>query len=416
MMQKFHILQSWCATRRSLAQSQADLQRRRCRLWGALQGTLSRTPALASYSGRSLAEFPVVSSADIRADIGQWNSAGISHDAAHLAAARAETGGSGEVLPGIIAGYSTGTSGKRGIFLANERERAIYLGQSAAKLLPLKVMLGGRIMLFLRANSRLYSDSEGSGLLRFCYGPLSLTSQEKLDAVNAFKPTVLVAPSHVLLELALAGYRQTSLMRCFYGAEPMGEEEREWIAGCIGVKPNPIYQATEGFLGYSCADGQLHLNEDSLEFELAPVPGTPGHQIIVTDLLRKTQPIVRVKLDDYIELEQKPCSCGFAGRTVRPVSGRVQNLWRFRDRVITPEQVTSTLEKSLGASRKWQAVASRDNVHLRLELSIPNELAQRAAQILARSLRLECPIEIDSISDNDILSKRHRVLWREAYV
>jgi len=413
MIHQYNILKSWYRTRKSLTQSQQGLKESREQLWKELQSTLAKTPALSEYAGRKLSEFPIITPNQIRDDLTQWNSVGIQHKDAHKAAAHAEAGGSGELLSGIIAGHSTGTSGNKGLFIASQQERAIYLGQSLAKLLPMRSLLrGNRILLFLRANSRLYNEGKSSQLFKFRYQPLSLSPQEKLGAVNAFNPTILIAPSHVLLELAKAGYKQTSLIRCFYGAEPMGDDERSWIADKIGVRPDPIYQATEGFLGYSCAHGRLHLNEDSLEVELFPVAGTPGYQMAVTDLFRKTQPMVRVKLDDYIELDDRPCPCGFAGGAIYPVSGRVQHLWNFEGRMITPHLVMSIFEKSLGASKKWKAIASQNSVKLFLEQSVSNDLAQHAARTLTQSLRLECPVEIDTMNESEELPKRHRVLWR----
>ena len=42
-----------------------------------------------------------------------------------------------------------------------------------------------------------------------------------------------------------------------WGAEPMGVLERDWIGAALGVHPDPIYQATEGFLGAACPEGVL---------------------------------------------------------------------------------------------------------------------------------------------------------------
>ncbi len=412
MMYSYALFQSWYRTRKALTMDACALKQARGKLWDNLQPSLLQTPSLSPYAYRDLNEFPIITSSQVRSDITQWNSEGIQHRDAHKAAESAENGGSGEVAPGIVAGHSTGTSGSRGLFLASREERAIYLGQNLAKLIPLKSVLGGiRVLLFLRANSRLYDEGKNSGLFKFCYQPLSLSPQEKLQAIENFNPTILIAPSHVLHELAQADYQQTSLARCFYGAEPMGEDERSWITEKIGIRPDPIYQATEGFLGCSCAHGRLHLNEDSLEFELVPVSGTSGYQIIVTDLLRKTQPIVRVKLDDYIELDHAPCPCGFAGRIIQPVSGRIQNLWNFNGRVITPRAVTDILEKLLGASKKWQAIASRNSLELFLEYSISNDLAQHAVRALTQSLGIDCSVRINTLNENQKHTKRHRVLW-----
>ena len=412
-MHTYPLLQSWYCTQRTLKMSSEQLHQYRLKLWGRLQPAIFRTPALSSLSGCELNEFPIITPTQIRGDIANWNSLGINNTEAFNAAENAEKGDNGEIIPGVIAGYSTGTSGKKGLFIASEKERSIYLGQNIAKLLSIKSILSGtRIMLFLRANSRLYSDSQKSKLVKFNYCSLSLDAQEKLKAVEDFKPTILIAPSHVLFELARTGYKNSSLARCFYGAEPMGDDERSWIEQKIGTRPDPIYQATEGFLGFSCKYGRLHLNEDSLNIEFEPVTGTNGYQIIVTDLHRTTQPIIRVKLDDFIELDNTPCKCGFSGQTILPVSGRVQDIWRLQKNIITPRQITETIEKSIGASKKWSAIASNHSVKLLLENSVSNDLAQNTARKLSTTLKLECPVQIESIASLTPENKRQRVKWR----
>src|SRR5690606_23276719 len=67
------ILLAWLDTRRRMRASEAALARHRNRLWTRLQPTLARTPALAGLAGRELADVPVVTPAEIRADYGRWN-------------------------------------------------------------------------------------------------------------------------------------------------------------------------------------------------------------------------------------------------------------------------------------------------------------------------------------------------------
>lgn len=391
------ILLAWLDTRRRMRADPAGLARHRSRLWTRLQPTLARTPALAMLAGRELADFPIVTPAEIRADYGRWNSLGLTDAALREAAARAEAGGSGEVAPGVIAGFSTGTSGQRGLFVASTAERARYIGQSLARLLPARRLLTGtRIALFLRANSALYGDVARGGRFRFGYFPLDLA--DKAAALSAFAPDVLIAPSRILAELA-GTWRPSGLHRCFYGAEPMGEGERQWIAAALGVRPDPIYQATEGFLAAACRHGRLHLNEDSLEMVLQPVPGTGAFRPIVTDLRRASQPIVRVLLDDLVEPEDAPCACGFAGRVIRPVMGRVGDLWRFGDRVVTPREVTEAVEAALGPSTPWQATASPG----RIRLAVPPGVAPGP-------LPFPVPVETVPLPPPDG-PKRRRVCW-----
>lgn len=407
-------LHSWLTTQYALRLDRTALEHRQRRLWNALLSTLQKTPALANFAGRALEDFPVTVPDQMRTCFKDWNSLGISDETAHIAAQNAEQGGDGEVLPDVIAGYSTGTSGARGLFLASGEERAIYLGQSLAKLLPLNsIWKGVRIMLFLRANSKLYSSGNRSGPFQFMYCPLSLSLEEKKGIIEGFKPTILIAPSHVLNELAGMSLEMPSLLRCYSGSEPMGKLEREWIEERIGIRPDPIYQATEGFLGAACKYGRLHLNEDSFIFELDAVKDTDGYQLIATDLFRRSQPIVRVKLDDYIELDYCSCPCGFVGRTIKPIAGRVQNLWRYEGKTITPDKVTHCLEKALGAQTKWKARGSLSSVVLYLESVVPNNTANYAARCLTDDLKLNYPVLIESLKIQ-ASTKRQRVEWSDS--
>lgn len=137
------ILLAWLDTRRRMRADPAALARHRSRLWTRLHPALARTPALVDLAGRELADFPIVTPAEIRADYGRWNSLGLTDAALREAATRAEAGGTGEVVPGVIAGFSTGTSGQRGLFVASSAERAFYIGQSLARLLPASRLLAG---------------------------------------------------------------------------------------------------------------------------------------------------------------------------------------------------------------------------------------------------------------------------------
>lgn len=401
-----------------MKKSAHHLEKHRKNLWQELQPTLKETPAFTDLAGSTLHQFPIINPSQMRKDIEQYNSLKITHQQALRAAKNSELNIRDEIYPDVIAGFSTGTSGNRGIFITSQKERAIYLGQNIAKLLSFKSLFSGiKIMLFLRANNPLYSDSQKSKLFRYQYCSLALSANEKIKAIQQFKPNILIAPSHVLHELASYKLNNMHLTRCFFGAEPMGDIERKWIEHQIGIRPDSIYQATEGFLAFSCSFGQLHLNEDSFEIEFEPVKGTQGYRIIVTDLLRKTQPIIRVRLDDFIELDpkhcQKHCNCGFAGRTILPIAGRIQDLWHFPHQIITPRQVTNIIESTLGASSYWEIIASASTMTLFVEKNLSQERIDNTVHNLTTNLNLQCPITIKILSHDTITTKRHRVKWED---
>jgi hypothetical protein len=188
----------------------------------------------------------------------------------------------------------------------------------------------------------------------------------------------------------------------------MSEAERDWAGEALGARPRPLYQATEGFLGAACRRGRLHLNEHSLAVELEPVAGTDGFRLVVTDLRRRSQPIVRVRMDDFVELDPAPCGCGYAGRTILPPAGRVADLWRFGDRFVPPRLAIETLDAALGVPAAWQARATPREVGLSVD---PARDGERGAEALRAILPASVPVRLLSEPPPPPWPKRRRLTW-----
>lgn len=410
MMRSERILLAWLQTRRAMGKSPARLSTMRLAKWRALQPPLLKTPALKSYAGQPLAEFPISSTRDVRANYGRWNSLGLSHDQCTALADAAECG---EDTGETVAGWSTGSGGGvRGLFLTNTAERADYIGQSLARLLPPGALLQRqRIALHLRASSALYSDVKRRRIA-FAHFPLDETVAVTRDALRQFDPTILIAPPHRLLALAKHDCALPSLTRLFYGSEPMSAAECNYVAERLGLLPRPIYQATEGFLGSACAHGRLHLNDYSLELELEPVAGTDGFRPVITDLHRRSQPVVRVRGDDFLEMDGRGrCPCGFAGRTILPVMGRVGDLWRLAGRTIVPREVSDAVEMVLGGSIGWQASANPHAATLQTEPCCPGDQREAAARHLQQLIAV--PVTSTDDLPEQAGPKRRKVVWND---
>jgi len=360
------ILQAWIGGQVDAVRlrSRAEVLKRQAQLWRRFQPVVARTPALTALAGQPLEAFPVSTPAQVRTDFAQWNTVGLDVVAVSAAARAAETGLDGGLPDGLTAGFSTGTSGTRGLFLTSPAERAAYVGHALARLLPADAPLRSwRIALCLRADSDLYRDVGGTGRVAFDFIGLDVAPEVRLARLEAFRPHVLIAPSHVLADLARRCPTPPDwpLRRLFYGAEPMGEGERGWIADRLGSRPDPIYQATEGFIGAACRLGTLHLNEDVLIVEREPVAGTNRFRPIVTDLRRTSQPVVRMRLDDLLE-PAPPCACGSPLQAVRSVEGRFGDLWRWGGVVVPPRAVEDAVVAAVGPERAWRASASAQQV------------------------------------------------------
>lgn len=413
------ILASFLQTKFWMRASKHALARHRNRLWSGLQPSLAATPALEPYVNRPLSDYPVIEPTILRADYGVWNSLGLSHAQVMEGAHCGELGSKSVHGPAQISfGFSTGTTGNRGVFIASAEERADYIGQSLARLLPWSTLFkGGRIALILRASSQLYSDVGSNGRFTFKHIPLTCSEQELIAQLRDYQPTILIAPAHRLALLAKA--RQSGqmgplpLMHCFTGSEPIGEQERQWIGKHLGVLPNPIYQATEGFLAASCRYGRLHLNEHALAIAKEPVAGTKLWRPIVSDLRRKSQPIIQVRLDDLLEDDtQDRCRCGYAGRTIKLVFGRAQDIWCWPNHILTPPEIYRALEAILPPQIAWQITGGPLQISLSLGKECPDEVRDTVVPKLAATLNPPVPIVLTPEEPDQPNPKRRQILWQ----
>ena len=408
------VLRAWLAARwsRWSLRTRADLERRQGRLWRAMTPVIARTPAISNLAGRPLADYSIISPDVLREAFDDWNTLGLNQTATEAAALAAETGGSGEVSPGIVAGFSTGSSGRRGLFVTSAAERAGWIGHILARLLPVDALLRPtRIALCLRADNRLYGDIGTAGPFRFLFVGLEVPGPERFERLRAFAPDVLIAPPPVLADLARRTDGPWPLRRLFYGAEPMGEAERGWIGRALGARPDPIYQATEGFLGAACRLGILHLNEDVLIIERETVPGTTRFLPIVTDLRRTTQPMIRIRLPDLLEPLSAPCLCGSPLTAVHPVEGRLEDLWRWPGVLVCPREVESAVSAALGPEHDWRAIASPRGVTVEADPD-RNETARAAVEALLAADNLCLPV-IGGGPPRHHGVKRRRVRWSD---
>ncbi len=336
--------------------SRARIERHQQVLWQKIP--LGDYPALRPFAGKPLPDLPVIDARDYRARFAEFNRYGLTLEVATAAAEAAEAARPGGLPDGLRAGLSTGTSGgQRGVFITSAEERANYMGSLLGKLMPLRTLLKvRRVALCLRAGNDLYSLSFGPQVRFF---PLTPDHGPLVDAVAGFAPDVIIAPPQLLLSLADAG-RPRGCKRIFYGAETLNDTERTFITARLGVRPDPIYQATEGFLGAPCRLGTLHLNEDSLIVERDDLGGDPFRPII-TDLRRRTQAIVRLRLDDV--LWEAKCACGSKLLAVKPVCGRAQDAWTVDGRTtVWPDGIENHVAPHIGPSRRWIATQYRDHV------------------------------------------------------
>jgi putative adenylate-forming enzyme len=210
-------------------------------------------------------------------------------------------------LHNVTVGLSSGTSGHRGLFLVSPHEQAAWAGTILAR--TLSHLQRVRVAFFLRSNSNLYEQIGGS-LLQFRYFDLMQPLNRSIADLNTFLPDIVVGPPSLLGFLADAweqGTLHIKPQRLISVAEVLEPHDKKRLEQIFAVQVQQIYQCTEGLLAISCAHGSLHIQEDLVLLQFEPLEDQSVDQggrvtPIVTDLWRRTQPIIRYRLNDVLRL------------------------------------------------------------------------------------------------------------------
>ena len=133
----------------------------------------------------------------------------------------------------------------------------------------------------------------------------------------------------ILAEYAKSGELKISPIKIISVAEVLTNEDCEYLKKVFNQKYIfQIYQCTEGFLGYTCECGLLHINEDVIYMEKEYIDDK-RFMPIVTDFVRTTQPIIRYRLNDILIESGKKCSCGSPFMVVEKIEGRMDDIFLF---------------------------------------------------------------------------------------
>jgi len=315
-----------------------------------LRTVLVRSPFYQSYyQGRNLADwqqFPPIDKSMMMANFDRLNTAGIGKEAAMAIAQKAEnTRDFRATLHGYTVGLSSGTSGNCGLFLISQTEQRAWAGTILAKALPAPIWVPQRIAFFLRANSNLYETIQKQRI-QFEYFDLFEPVAAHIERLNAYQPTILVAPASVLRILAealMAKKLLISPLKIISVAEVLDPLDEQVIQQAFMQIVHQLYQCTEGFLAATCAHGTLHLNEDILVIQKEYLDKAAGKFMpIITDFNRTTQPIIRYRLNDILTERQTPCPCGSVLTALEKIEGRCDDIF-----YLPPQSSSESLSESL---------------------------------------------------------------------
>jgi putative adenylate-forming enzyme len=149
--------------------------------------------------------------------------------------------------------------------------------------------------------------------------------------------------------------------------------------------------ATEGLFGIGCRHGSLHLAEDVVRFEWERVPGSDLVVPIVTDMVRRVQPMIRYRMNDLLELSPARCPCGSPFQAVVRIHGRMDDVFEFetsRGRVMaTPDVLRNAVVDADARIRDYRIIQKADGqVSVELDEALPEEVHAAVRGALERAL------------------------------
>jgi putative adenylate-forming enzyme len=270
-------------------------------------------------------------------------------------------------------GVSSGTSGNKGLTVLSAQERAMYSCLLWARNGIPNYVKSRKVLFALRTNNPAFMEVQSFGI-QLVYVDYTHPVQDLIKLINGKKLNIIAGPPSLLSMIARHSKSIKHLIEAVISyAEVLTDEVRGELEKSFCAPVVQIYQGSEGFIGSSCRLGQLHLNEDVIKVELEDMPDNIGEakNVILTDLYRTTQPIIRYRLNDILEISTKPCACGSCFRVIERIHGRADDIFHLKNpgaetRYLFPDYVQRAIIHASDDILEYQAIQhSIDSIELR---------------------------------------------------
>ena len=204
---------------------------------------------------------------------------------------------------------------------------------------------------------------------------------EMVDALNAYQPDAILGYASIAGLLAgeqLAGRLEIRPRIVGVSSEVLTDEAASSLRAAWGIEATQVYASTEVLYLASSAPPRpdLHVFDDLAVVEVvdgrgAPVPpGVPGYKVLVTNLVNRTQPLIRYEISDSVTLPDAPDSSGLPFGRVARIDGRSDDILHFEradggDVAVHPYRLRAPFA-SMSEVRQYQVVQMDTGLQVRI--------------------------------------------------
>ncbi len=284
-------------------------------------------------------------------------------------------------LKGLNIGMSSGTSGNKGVEIVTSAEESYMRSALLARFdFPKNEKIN--LAFILRVSAPAFNLNKFGHKLTYI-SQLNPFYEIK-NQLEKIRPNVLSAPPSMLKIIGSHvknGKISLNLKRVISYAEILYPDVKDYLADVFKCPVHQIYKCTEGPIAISCKYGSLHINEDLVLVETLNSDGTittPGQacqKLIVTDLHKKSQPIIRYELNDIITISPDKCLCGSSFRVIENIQGRADDLFWAKNIInnewqyIFPDYISRAIITASEDIDEYQAIQnSPDDILIRIQL------------------------------------------------
>ena len=282
---------------------------------------------------------------------------------------------------GLNIGMSSGTSGNKGVEIVSPDEEKYMKAALLARFdFPKKEKVN--LAFILRVSAPAFSLNKFGHKLTYISQLNSIDEIKK--QLEKIQPNILSAPPSMLKIIAKEvenGRLSINPKRLISYAEILYPDVQEYLTKIFKCTVHQIYKCTEGPIAISCKYGHLHINEDLMLLETlnsdgtVTPPGQPCQKLIVTDLHKKSQPIIRYELNDIITISPDKCQCGSFFRVIENIQGRADHLFWAKNiksdewQYIFPDYISRAIISASEDIDEYQAIQnSPEDVLIRIQL------------------------------------------------
>ena len=245
-------------------------------------------------------------------------------------------------------------------------------------------------------------------------------TRTRIKQIRDFKPTMLFATPTYALHMAEVAkemdidLRKSSVKYIFASGEPGANipSTRSAIEDAWNARVYEFYGSSEtGAMGQGCnIQGGMHAYEQDLyslvlDQDGQPVPNGSRGEHVVTSYLMTTQPIIKYRTHDVVEVHYGGCPCGRSWNYFQGgVLGRTDNMITIKGVNVFPAAVEALLGQTGGTSEHYEMhvwknkgldeLLVRVEAHKSLADSAYAVTAARAQDILKDRIRVGIPVEV----------------------